>query len=79
MDKQTVSFRLDSDKLEALDSLAAAVDRNRSDLLNEAVRSYLEIQQWQVEQIKASLRQADAGELIPHSEVKKTAAKWYRR
>jgi predicted transcriptional regulator len=79
MEKQTISFRLDSDKVSALDALAEAVDRDRSYLLNEAVEAYLDVQQWQIEQIKASIRQADAGRLIDHQDVKKMAAKWRRR
>ena len=79
MDKHTVSFRLDSDKVEALDALAEVLDRDRSYLLNEAVRTYLDVQQWHIEQIKAGLRQADAGQLIPHEDAKKLVAKWRRR
>lgn len=79
MEKQTVSFRLDSDKVSALDTLAQAFDRDRSYLLNEAVESYLEVQQWHVEQIKAGVRQADRGKLIDHSDVKRMAARWRRR
>jgi len=79
MEKQTVSFRLDSDKVRALDTVAEALDRDRSYLLNEAVESYLEVQQWHVEQIKAGVRQADRGKLIDHSDVKRMAARWRRR
>ena len=79
MEKQTISFRLDSDKIAALDSLAKALDRDRTYLLNEAVEAYLDIQQWQIDQIKASIRQADAGRLTDHEDVKKMAAKWRRR
>jgi predicted transcriptional regulator len=78
MDKQTISFRLDSDKVEALDELAEALERDRTYLLNEAVRAYLEVQQWQVAQIRASLCQADAGDLVSHEEVRKMAGKWRR-
>jgi predicted transcriptional regulator len=31
---------------------------------------------WQVEQIKKSLRQANAGKLLPHARVKQMARKW---
>lgn len=79
MEKHTVSFRLDSDKVSALDTLARALDRDRSYLLNEAVESYLEVQQWQVEQIREGIRQADRGKLMDHSEVKRMAARWRRR
>ena len=79
MDKHTVSFRIDADKVDALDTLAEALDRDRSYLLNEAVAGYLEVQRWQIEHIKHSLRQADAGELVGHDAVKKSARKWRRR
>jgi predicted transcriptional regulator len=79
MDKQTISFRLDSDKVDALDSLANALDRDRSYLLNEAVRAYLDLQQWQVDHIQEGIRQADAGEFISHDEIKKRVARWRRR
>jgi predicted transcriptional regulator len=79
MEKQTVSFRLDSEKVTALDSLAQALDRDRTYLLNEAVAAYLDIQQWQIKHIKAAIQQADAGQFIEHKEVKKMAGKWRRR
>jgi predicted transcriptional regulator len=79
MDKQTLSFRLDSDKAGALDALAEAMDRDRSYLLNEAVTAYLDVQHWHLEQIKAGLRQADAGKLVDHAEVKMTMARKRRR
>jgi len=79
MDKQTISFRIEPSKLEALDSLADALDRDRTYVLNEAVTAYLEVQQWQIEQIEEGLKQANAGELIRHRKVKETAARWRRR
>ncbi len=79
MEKQTISFRLDTDKVSALDTLARALDRDRSYLLNEAVSSFLDVQQWQIEQIKKGLQQAHAGKLIDHRDVRKMAAKWRRR
>jgi predicted transcriptional regulator len=79
MDKQTISFRLDTDKVEALDEVAKSLDRDRTYVLNEAVRNYLEVQQWQIEHIKAGLRQAERGELIDNGEVKRISKTWRRR
>ncbi len=79
MDKQTISFRLDPKKVSALDTLAEALDRDRSYLLNEAVTAYLDVQQWQIEQIREGLRQADSRRLVNHSKVKKLAARWRSR
>lgn len=79
MDKQTISFRLESDKVAALDELADSMDRDRTYLLNEAVGAYLELQQWQLDRIEAGLAEADAGKVIPHSKVKAMAAKWRKK
>lgn len=79
MKKQTISFRLDSNKVDALDVLAKALDRDRTYLLNEAVAAYLDVQQWQLDHLKTSIKQADAGRLIDHREVKKMASNWRRQ
>ena len=79
MEKQTVSFRLESDQVSALDALAHSLDRDRTYLLSEAVQAYLETQQWQLEQIEAGIAEADAGRVIDHSKVKAMAARWRRR
>ena len=78
MDKQTISFRLDEDKVEALDTLAEALDRDRTYLLNEAVAAYLEVQRWHIEQIEKGIRQADSSRLVDHSKIKKMVAGWRR-
>jgi len=78
MDKQTISFRLDSDKVAALDALAGSMDRDRTYLLSEAVQAYLETQQWHLEQIEAGIADADAGRVVPHSKVKAMASNWRR-
>ena len=79
MDKQTVSFRLDSEKLSTLDTLAETLDRDRSYLLTEAVAAYLDVQQWHIDQIKAGISQANAGTLVDHAQVRKAMAKRRRR
>ena len=79
MDKQTVSFRLESDKVAALDALAGSMDRDRTFLLNEAVRACLEAQEWHLAEIRAGIAEADAGEVIDHGKIKAMAAKWRHR
>lgn len=79
MDKQTISFRLESDKVSALDELAQSLDRDRTYLLAEAVQAYLDTQEWQLEQIRAGLAEADAGRVIDHRKVKAMASRWRRK
>jgi predicted transcriptional regulator len=79
MEKQTVSFRLESDKVSALDALADSLDRDRTYLLGEAVQAYLDTQQWHLEQIRAGIADADAGRVIDHRKVQAMATRWRRR
>jgi predicted transcriptional regulator len=79
MEKQTVSFRLASDAVSALDALADSLDRDRTYLLGEAVQAYLDTQQWHLEQIRAGIADADAGRVIDHRKVKAMAARWRRK
>lgn len=68
--RETISFRLDSDKREALDTVASALDRDRSYILNEAIDAYLDVHQWQLEHIRRGLRQANAGQFATEAEMK---------
>lgn len=79
MEKQTVSFRLESDKVAALDALADSLDRDRTYLLSEAVQAYLDHQQWQLDEIRAGLADADAGRVVDHRRIRAMAARWRRR
>jgi predicted transcriptional regulator len=69
MSKGTISFRIEARKRAAVDELAAALDRDRSAIINEAIDAYLELHHWQVEHIKRALAEAEGGEGVPHEEV----------
>lgn len=73
--RETISFRLDSEKREALDAVASASDRDRSYILNEAIDAYLDVQQWQIEHIRKGLRQANAGQFATEAEMKAALAR----
>jgi RHH-type rel operon transcriptional repressor/antitoxin RelB len=72
MSRETISFRLESEKREALDAVASALDRDRSYIINEAIEAYLDVKRWQMEHIREGLRQADAGEFPTEAEMKTT-------
>lgn len=69
MKQANVSFRAEASKIESLDAVAAALDRDRSYVLNEAISAYLELYQWQMKHIKEGIRQADAGEFATEEET----------
>ena len=70
MSKQNITFRIDSDKKLALDAIAAGMNRDRSFVLNEAVAAYIEMYQWQLEEITKGIAEADAGDFASDEEVK---------
>jgi predicted transcriptional regulator len=74
MQQKTVTFRAPGDKIKALDSLAALQQRDRSFVLNEAVDQYLALNEYHIAVIKEGIRQADAGELVLHEEVRRRLA-----
>lgn len=76
MSKQTITFRVDTQKRKALDAIAVGIDRDRSYILNEAINNYLEAHQWQTAHIREGLRQANAGKFAKDSEVAAAFARW---
>jgi predicted transcriptional regulator len=70
MSKESIGFRIESEKRVALDQLASAMQRDRSTLINAAIDAYLELHHWQVELIAKRLAAANAGgEGVEHTEV----------
>ena len=69
MSKENIIFRLDSKKRAALDAIAVGIDRDRSYLINEAITLYLEMHQWQIEEIQHGIAEADAGDFATAEEV----------
>ena len=78
MGKTTITFRVDARKKDALDAIAAGVDRDRSYILNEAIAAYLDAHEWQIEHIKKGVRQADAGKFATEKDVNAAMARWRR-
>ena len=60
MGKVSVSFRTDQKKVKQLDSLAKRQHRARTQLIDEALENYLEVQKWQMEEIRTAIREADS-------------------
>lgn len=70
MSKESIGFRIESEKRAALDQLAQLMQRDRTTLINEAIDAYLDLHHWQVDVIKRSQAAANAGEAgVEHSEV----------
>jgi len=71
MAEKTISFRADAAKIDTLDSLAAAQDRPRSYLINEAISNYIDLHAYQDELVRKGLEDVRAGRVVSHAEVVK--------
>ncbi len=72
----TMTLRLEDDVKARLDKLADATQRSKSFLAAEAVREYVENNEWQIREIKAALKEANAGDFAGDAEVAALAKKW---
>jgi len=67
--EKTISFRADTQKIDTLDSLAAAQDRSRSYLINEAINNYIELHAYQDALVRKGLEEMRKGRVVSHEEV----------
>lgn len=72
----TISIRLETGVKARLDQLADATNRSKSFLAAEAIRAFVELNEWQIQEIQAALQEADAGDFAKPSEVNKVLRKW---
>jgi len=69
--EKTISFRAVAEKIDALDSLAAAQDRPRSYLINEAITNYIELHAYQDALVRKGLEEMRNGHVVSHEQVVK--------
>ena len=74
----TVTVRLPLKVKKRLDSLADATARSRSWLAQDALIQYLDLNEWQIREIEAGIREADAGDYASEAEVAAVRRKWSR-
>jgi predicted transcriptional regulator len=69
--EKTISFRADAEKIDVLDSLAAAQDRPRSYLINQAIDNYIQIHAYQDALVRKGIEDMQKGRIVSHDEVVK--------
>ena len=72
----TMTIRLESDLKNRLDELAKITDRSKSYLAAEAIREFIELNEWQLLEIKQAVGEAEAGEFASDRDVQRTLKKW---
>lgn len=72
----TMTVRLADEVKDRLDQLAEATRRSKSFLAAEAIRAFVETNEWQIREIRAALREADAGDFASDKDVAALSRKW---
>ena len=72
----TVTLRLDDAVKDKLEKLAESTHRSRSFLAAEAIKAYVDSNEWQINEIHVALQEADAGDFASEAEVKAVFGKW---
>ena len=73
-----VSVRLEPALNDQVTAIAAALDRPKSWVIEQAVRDFVALQEWQLAAIGAGIRAADAGRLVAHEDVVAWVGSWRR-
>lgn len=72
----TMTIRLDDEVKDRLENLAVATKRSKSFLAAEAIRAFVDSNEWQIVEIQSALKEADAGDLASDEDVAAVARKW---
>ena len=74
--KEILTVRLDGETKEKLERIAKATDRSKSYIASEAIRDYINLNEWQIQAIQKGIEQADKGQVISHNKIK---TKWEKK
>lgn len=72
----TITLRVSVRDRRRLDAVARATRRSKSFLAAEALREFLDHQEWQISAIEKGVEDADAGRVVDSQKVEKWVESW---
>ncbi|MBE0510911.1 MAG: CopG family ribbon-helix-helix protein [Chromatiales bacterium] len=72
----TLTVRLDDELKQRLERLSSATHRSRSFLAAEAIRDFVELNEWQVGEIRQAVEEADQELFASEESVAESFQKW---
>ena len=69
METTTLTLRVPVEMKDRLDKLAEATHRSKSWLAGEALRQYIDLESWQIGEIRQALLEADANDFATDAEL----------
>jgi RHH-type rel operon transcriptional repressor/antitoxin RelB len=73
---EVISIRINETDKARLEAIARATGTSRSSLVAEAIRGYLDVNEYQTALILSRIKLADKGEFASQERVKAAFAKW---
>ena len=74
-----LTLRLDAKLKNKLDRLSKSMNRSRSFVAAQAIQEYVSVNEWQINEIKKGLAEADAGDFASDEEMQQTIRRLTRR
>ena len=71
-----LTVRVTEEVKDQLEALADATGRSKSWIAFEAIKQYIELESWQIGEIKAAIKEANAGDFATEAEVDAVKKKW---
>ena len=72
------TLRLDPQLKKRLDRLSSAMSRSRSFVAAEAIREYVDLNDWQIAEINMGIAEANRDDFASDAEVERVRRKWTR-
>ena len=76
MESSVLTLRVSNKTKTKLNKLAEATQRSKSYLAAEAIERYLEVEAWQIKEIKQAVKEADVGDFVSDDEFKEITKKY---
>ena len=78
-ESSVLTLRLDAKLKKQLDRLSKSMNRSRSFVAAQAIEEYVSVNEWQINEIKKGLAEADAGDFASEEEMQQTIRRLTRR
>lgn len=73
---KATSVRLDDELMEQIDHMAEVLARPRSWVITEALKRFVDQEEWFHEAVKAGLKDSEEGRVVDHAKVKAWVESW---
>ncbi len=78
-ESSVLTLRLEAKLKNQLDRLSKSMNRSRSFVAAQAIQEYVSVNEWQINEIKKGLAEADAGDFATDEEMQQTIRRLTRR